>query len=837
MRRHRVGQLLRRTRQGTIRLGRWVAYLCLGPLTANTNWRWADRYVIWLAQCGLRAHADTEVLAGLDGRQLAGLLRDSTTRAVILRRPLARTTSAMALLESVTIPELGLVIAAALERHDDGVERSRVVYEAICLPTAATTRMQRETALLVVARTADKLLRDQARQILSHCLKHAAQPTDPYQPEEPRLLERQAATAVLEEHPALDAVVLDRVSPGMWSTDLEILAAAFTARPRGRAEAIAALFGCWQPSSSFARRFAAVIDTSRTTSSRVQSAVVGRDHGQVTARRYATRLSKLFLVPGSVILATFAAWDWRWIDAPLHPAFGEALGALAVIAAIHVVSAQLAATRLDGVVARYSTSSASIVVSYWAALAMVVCTATVHSNRVNEALSWGATVSAVIFALGAVAAAWSLVRQTDPARASRLFAENRVGFYRRSGVSLGRIQARAIEFREESAQLGFVTMDTEPAHMARRAPITSGRRGAHIPNIRRLRRLGSRAMWADGRLQLHVLAMLGVAIPLGMEIGAVVPDVNSIVPPTELGRARRAFRMFSTKRIEAAAEGAVLLVSVTARLARSGDQGGAARVGEALEELLRAHIVEADRVRTARHTAEYPPVVPALAYTLDALVVQIAESETTVDRTILSELLKRIIVLGGKRCSAVVIVANRFTSLDSVLSPIEMASILRVMARVCLATDDLNSLKLVEKDAHTRIDRNGHTVDALLEVAADIPAMAAWLNQPLAAGAWRRYRERVKVLMTSPAGVQYACRVGAANLAAGSISVAVDVTLDLRAAGVDLSRYLAALTSPDRIAREATLAGFSGGYLGHNPEAALREFFEFAIAGMAAIRN
>ncbi len=821
-------------RETFVGFGRWVARRCLGPLSASPNRRWVDRCIAWLARHALRARADTRMLAGLEGTQLVGLVRAATTRAVILGRSVDGT-SVKTLLSLVSTPEMCAATAAVLERHEDDAARSQVIYEAICLSSAEITRAQRATALMVAARTAEKLLRDQARQILTHCLTLAGQPTDPYQMQDLRLLERRTATAILEEHPALDEVVLNRLTPGTWSADLDVLAAALTARPRDRAQAIAALFRRWRPTPSDARRFAEEVDATRTTTTRPRHLVIGRDRWRVAVRRYGTRLCKLLLVPVGVGIATFAAWDRRWIDAPLHPTFGEALGSLAVIAAIHVVSAQLAATRLEGVVARYSTSSVSIAVSYWAAITMAVCTAMVHSTRVDEALSWGATVSAVIFTLGALTAAWSLVRQTDPARAARLFARNRMGFYLRSGVRLGRIQARATAFRQASAQLGFVTLVTEPTHMERRAPILSGRRGAHIPNIRRLRRLRSRAMWADGRLQLHVLGMLGLAISPGTEIGAILPDVNSTVPAKELRRAGRAFRMHSMRPIETAAEGAVLLVSVTARLARSGDQGGAGQVGHALEELLRVHIEAADRTREASRNAEFPPVAPALAGTLDALAAQIAESETRIDRTILCELLKRIVLLGGKNDAAVIIVANRLSSLDNALSPVEMASILRVIARACLSTDDHNGLMLVERETHKRITKETTNVEAFVGVAADIPAMAAWLDQPKAAGAWKRYWAQTRDLVTPPTCVRYACRVGAANLAAGSISVAIDVALDLRAARIDLGDFSTILTSPDHTSREAALAGFSGAYLGQDPDQALRQFVDFSIEAATAI--
>ena len=136
-----------------------------------------------------------------------------------------------------------------------------------------------------------------------------------------------------------------------------------------------------------------------------------------------------------------------------------------------------------------------------------------------------------------------------------------------TGTASGRLQARTSVFREGAARLGFISLTSEPVYVERRTPIAAARRGVHLPSLRRLRRIRSRPIWSDGHLRLQILSMVGTVVSAGTEIGAILPDANSEVPPAERRRAARAFRLHTARRVEEAAEGAVVLTNVAARLA------------------------------------------------------------------------------------------------------------------------------------------------------------------------------------------------------------------------------------------------------------------------------
>lgn len=796
--------------------------------------RW-DWLVIRLARPACRTRAASEGLADLPRARLLELTRAQAGRVIVLGLA-PGDVPVRDLLDQVTGSELRIPAADAIGRSADAIARSQFLYEAICLSGPEISRDQRAAALLAAARTAATFLSTQARQILGQCLILAGQPLDPYQPPDLELLARRAATAVLQEHPALDGVIHARVTAGAWSADADILAAALVGRPRGRAEAIADFFTRWKPDPALARRFAAAVDVTRTATEAPRIMKVGDDRRRTTIRRVAADAVKWFGAPLVVAVTVLVAWRLRLSGAPLQPALGEALAALAVVAAIHVVSAQLAAARLDGVLARHSMSSVPIAVSYWSAVLMAASASASRHPRLDQALAWGSTVSTVLFAAGAVAAAWSLVRQTDPARAAALFADNRASFYRRSGKRQGRLQARASAFREGATRMGFISLTSEPVHVERRMPIAAARRGVHIPSLRRLRGLQSRPMWSDGHLRLQVLAMIGTVVSAGSEVGAILPDASSEVPRGDRRRAAKAFRLHNAKRVEEAAEGAVVLTGVTARLARTGDHGGAERTGEALQDLLRIHLDAARRSRQARIQAGEPlPVTPALKATVDALTAQLRDSTSATELNVLSELLQRIVLLGDPGDAAVMLTAARLTVLDATVPAVRIASLLRVMARSCLQADDRSNLRRVQDEARNRYIRDNVIREEFIEVGAEIPALAAWVNQPAALAAWRRFWDNTQPVATAQARIYGASRVGAANLAAGSVTVAVDVVLSLRSAGLDLAKHADVVTNPDYLAREAFLSEFGGGYLGASPKEATCQFAEFARSVGASV--
>jgi hypothetical protein len=112
------------------------------------------------------------------------------------------------------------------------------------------------------------------------------------------------------------------------------------------------------------------------------------------------------------------------------------------------------------------------------------------------------------------------------------------------------------------------------------------------------------------------------------------------------------------------------------------------------------------------------------------------------------------------------------------------------------------------------------------------------MDQPRARSTWDWYWRITDLPELKTMEVRYfmAARTGAANLAAGSISVALATVLDMRSVEVDITKLGERLQRDDHLNRESTLAGFGGAYLGPLPRDAMAEFAEFAIAVASSVQ-
>ncbi len=788
-----------------------------------------DVLVGWLGRFAARRHPQTVVLGRAKRGDLLALLdRDPATACIVLQRDFG-SVKPSSMLQAVTEDDLRSGCARGLSLHADAPAVARLLYESIGLSGAQLSREQLEAALIAVTNCAASLTSIQARAVLRRCLQFGSQPVQPYEPPGLSLLAKESAVAILEEHPELDSLAWSRTGPAAWS-DLGVLGTALVRRPIGRSSAVGTLFEQWKPSTDEAVRFAATADTRRLTATppiRRRSLCRRLDLG--TRFR---RLARLAGTPLALALVIASAWYWEWTDPPIRPEIGWALGAMAIVAGVHVVSAQLAAARLQGVLARFSTASTSLAIAYWSAVASgLLAIASPSSERTQDALAWGATVAAVVFLLAVVAAAHGLVRQTDPGVAVSNFVKNRRRAIRVSGYRLGRAQRAALDFRSRAARLAFVSLQPSLPVVARGLEVRAGRRGLHLPDVDRLEKLHNRPEWAELRLQLLLLGQVGTVVPEGALIARVVPDASSSVSATDLKRVYKSIRVRTAKSVEETAEAAVLLVDVAVRLAGRGDASGGERAVEALIAMLRIHLAAVhDAMWGSESADELAPVVPAVRAPIESALERLRTANGA-EAELLLHLVDRLLNITGRAEAAVSMVVSRASHLEGRVTDWQLADLLRACALRALATDDHFSLALVYDETEERIlDQERQPRGPILEFSSELAAVVCVHGYSNAMSAWLWWWKATQPLGTATVRHLGAARIAAAALEAGVLSVALAVSLELRSSGASPTQLQDLLTHEEVVTREKTLADLNGGYLGPAPAEALARVGDFLAA-------
>jgi len=672
----------------------------------------------------------------------------------------------------------------------------------------------------------------ESRPVLVYCLTEAAAPVNPYAEPALAVAARLSAAAILREHPLLDDEVLNRIGTAGEQGALEIYAAVLRRRSYNRAANVAQLFQRWQPGSAAAVAFGAAADVVR-----LRDADSDRKSHSGMAASLVQGLSRLFVrwlvVPLTLSLWGFVAWHLELSPAPIRLSFGEVVAALAVIAAIHVVSTQLAADRLDGVIARKSTSSIWIIWSYSLAIAVGATDFISSHGRVTTAIGWLTTVAGAAFLLSVALAARALVRQSEPAYAALVFARSQRLRHQWTGRRLGKLRAKAITVRETLASMQTLILVAHPIYVERRKRVLASRRGFHLVHLRRIRRLRRRKSWAEGHLWLHVLGTVGTIVDPGEEIGAVIPDETTALIEGDFRRARRAFHQHSAKAVEEAAEAAVVLIRLVGVLAERGDSGGAKRTAGTVIRMLERYAAAASLQHDERvDIGELAPVLLPMRAAAEAIGAAVSSSGTHLAREELCNLAERFVDVGRREDAAVVLLFSQLPNFEEAINPIQMAGIVRAMSLRVLQNGDRIQLAELREFVGRRLMSNGSPVDALVDAASEVPAIAAWIFQPAAMGCWEWYRDCLTAHMGDVNCLVGAVRAGSANLAAGSLSVATQVAIDL-GQFVNWPNTGPWLLSQAMIPRHEFSSTFGGGYLGRRPSDAINEFVTFAndVAG------
>ena len=346
----------------------------------------------------------------------------------------------------------------------DDEARSQALYQAIVLDKAASDPNRLLAALLVVWHVSGRLRLDHQRAVLTRCLALAGQAVDPYDPHPITFAARAAGAGLLQSSTMLDDILLERVRrrEADASDLVTMLAAALQRRPRNRPAALAQALAALSVDRTDALGIAALADARASAVDPVANTPRRRSTARTwttlgTARSALTAAAPQLAAVTAGPMVAGAAWLLS-ATLPSRPSITvsatEAFAALALLVAVHVVAAELAADRLRGIVARYTSTPKPLLAGESMAVVLLCVTGSrlPHDDRTRRWIAAALVAGLVLALLGAL---YRLVARTDPVAAVRAFSRARRGAARRAGRELGKIHRDAVAAKAGIAALGW----------------------------------------------------------------------------------------------------------------------------------------------------------------------------------------------------------------------------------------------------------------------------------------------------------------------------------------------------------------------------------------------
>ncbi len=712
-------------------------------------------------------------------------------------------------------------------------ERSQVLYQAICLDSASYP-LRRHTAMLCVRRHADEITAAHAKGILRHCLNLASQSVDPYAPAPLSMAARTAAAALISRNPALDSEVLAHVQKPEVAL---VQAAAVQGRRVRFGEGVAAALEAIRPNERRAVGFArdcdrqySALDSIEPSAGRVEQ-LIAVVRGAIMRFAVATRAPLRALV----VVALVAAWvgaalavDAWVIDLPneITVAAGEALTALGILVAVHVLSAELSADRLAGPIARATSFPMALQAGYLAGLALLALS--VLHPRHSDLATYSAATLGVIASLVVlvIAALLTLLSRTDPVRAVEAFSKRQRGAVLASGRALGRLHRDTLQQRQLLFGFAWATNTFTPPRGERRAAILARRSGYLLLHKRRLRRIGRRQEYQEERLRIASVAVIGLPVSSGDEVFSLVPADDVTPSRADLRRVGRLLRVRRHREIDQIGEymGTILGIAVTQ--AQAGNVAGAERVRDAALTVLDLHLGAVRSSRGRLTEGESVGLVPALSTAAVQGIRALAVADDANTREIVLGFLQRVLTMTDTADGFSATLGAQLSLSGEGMSTSTTHQLLWDCGVRALELDDTLGLEQVRQHIVQLLplDRRG------VELGGRLVQFAALTRPRRAEALWRWHEQRGG---DQEAFALTAIRIGASALTVGDASLALLVALRLRTTNAD--DWVAYFDGRAVAETESFADKLYGRLLGADPQIALQDFARFMGRAATAV--
>jgi hypothetical protein len=768
--------------------------------------------------------------SGIEVDHLVELAASPRSRTLLLARPEGSFASLVALVDDEALVPLGRHLFGSDQW--DPLEQSTAIYQAVILDQVTTPRPAFRACLLAITTIARRLERTHQHSLFKRCITILRAPINPYEAKSLVFAARSAAVALLVSDSSLDQILLDEIRqrPERIEPLLDVVGGAVRSRDVDRpADLLAAVLEVWKPGEDRAIGFGDLCDTGFSAG----DPVLGRPRPPRTHPRLVW-IGRRLMPPLLGLLLGLVVFGLSKVPSLVLPTGlivnpGVALGALALLLATHVVSAQLAAERLPGSLARFSSQPRGVVNGYSAGFAMVAASLIAVRAPHNPLWLQIATVELAAFAVSLVATLIALVRRTDSTTAAVGFARDQKLRFQTSGERMGSIQAASLLAQKELESLPWARYGGSNPLSQRREPLRAAKQGFTELRLDRLQALGERPPWKRRDFVLHVGGGLGTLVHRDQELASIIPGREVRLLPGERNRAASVFRVRSELAVEESAESLAALTKLAGDLAAEGNPGGASRVSDALIGLLGEHLEACHTARGETSDDEADEVFPvnlALQMVLTVAVRGVGEAKTGVERRTLGAIVARALALsragdGGVTMALSALPGPGERKLNSEeLDVIWEAGERALHFKGSAATGYVNSV--LQK--WMKAQKAG--VPTPLEIASRLTILHVWVNQLSADARWEWFWEQTEPYADTEDRRLAMIRIGAAALLSGCASVAVRIALAVRQENLDgLKTYL---HRREVSAWESFLSQQYGYLLGTDPEEAMMDFLGFA---------
>jgi hypothetical protein len=720
-------------------------------------------------------------------------------------------------------------------------ERGAALVEAIVLDMAIA-RPRLHAALVAVRRVADELTVEQARSIFARCLNLVSQPVNPYAPEDLSMAARMAASALLLADNALDELILERIRTGPMAREFALVyASGLQGRRAGIGDGLAAGLEALSPHRDAAMTFARDSDRrfSALDPALVASGLLARLAGvrrpmwtwvEFLSRALAAAVAVIApLGIGIAVSLLVNGWVTR-LPSGTRVAPQAALTGFGILVAIHVLSSQLSAERLPGLVARKTSFPLALAAGYVGTLALALIALlrpSAHTARTLSHIDIGIVAALVIVVLAALA---TLISRLDPVRAVGSFERRERVAMRRSGRRLGKLQRAALSGRDLVSGMAWAHMSLSEPRAERHVTIRAPRDGYLKLRSRIIRKLSRRGSWADERVRLHIVTPLGTRVVEQVELLSVVPAEDQALERRDLDLARKAVKIGRERGIDRTAEVAGVLLGLASALANEGNVAGAESISTALLRLAHIHLRAMRTARGDTSDRETIGLVPVLRAVAVQSVRLLDDAPDPSRRDVILGLLDRLLWITDGADSFPASLATQARSVAGVSRDHGFA--LELLLWSCgtraVETGDELGLRAVQDE----IVRRMAAYPGFAGLSGRILQFAALNRAGTAERYWTWHRQHIG--LDGVERCRIAIRAGASAFVAAGATLATLIALDLPR--LDFQGLYEFFDDRSVADREAAASNLWGQLLGADPQKALQDFVRFCGRAQQAVR-